>query len=448
MVDIKDVPRDKVLEALQHAVDPDSMQRYLEPHFGQHVEMTAVKVERFQYKPGRSARISYVIKLRDRNTGERYKHILCGRMESATAIVALHVKMRQRQWTTPRFGPALLWLPDLSMLLWGFPNDPKLEGIERIGDPQQFLQLLQTLPAAQRLAPVSCEGTVVKYVPGKRLVMKHVLRDAAGDESVLYSKTFGHDRGAAIYQIMHHLFECSRNEPEALTTPEPLGWLAEVRTLVQCELPGWSAVETLQESGWQRFMAQVGRGLAHIHASGAEGLESWAHQQEYDNLCSASQLLLDHDPQIGAALADLQQLAASKQAQLPQLPAVPIHTAFRFTQLLADANRLALVDFDGFRQGDAACDVGSFLAHLHYLAVKKEISSEQSQEAATVFLDAYHATAPQRIDAAALAWYTAVILVAKHAQKMVKRLKEDGDQKMQTLLDDALQMLQQGHTSL
>ena len=46
-----------------------------------------------------------------------------------------------------------------------------------------------------------------------------------------------------------------------------------------------------------------------------------------------------------------------------------------------------------------------------------------------------------------MAWYTAVILVAKHAQKMVKRLKEDGDQKIRTLLHDALQMLQQGRIS-
>jgi len=447
MVDIKDVPRDKALEALQMAVDPDTMRRYLEPHFGPQVQVKQVKVERFQYKPGRSARISYAIKLRDLNTGTRHKHILCGRMESPAAIQALHIKMRQRTWVTPRYGPALLWLPDLSMLLWGFPNDPKLEGIERIGDPKEFLALLQTLPAAQRFAATSSEGSVIKYVPGKRLVMKRIVRDDAGNQAVLYSKTFGHERGEAIYQVMRHLFECSTNEPEALTTPEPLGWLADVRTLVQCELPGWSAVETLQEGGWQRFMAEVGTGLAHIHQSGATGLEDWTSRQEYDNLINASQLLVDHDPQLGDSVRDLQQLAASRRSQLPEPQAVPIHTAFRFTQLLADANRLALVDFDGFRQGDAACDVGSFLAHLHYLAVKKEISAEQSQEAATVFLEAYRSTAPSPIDEAAVAWYTAVILVAKHAQKMVKRLKEDGDQKIRTLLHYCLQMLQQGRSS-
>ena len=46
---------------------------------------------------------------------------------------------------------------------------------------------------------------------------------------------------------------------------------------------------------------------------------------------------------------------------------VPIHGAFRFTQLLSYRDRLALVDFDGFEQGHPMCDVGSFVAHLYYL---------------------------------------------------------------------------------
>lgn len=441
MVDIKDVPRDAALEALPLAVDPETIMRYLAPHFGNHVQVRQVKVERFQYKPGRSARITYVVKLRDLATGRRMKQIVCGRMETPAVIQALHAKMRQRKWVTPAYGPALLWLPDLSMLLWGFPNDPKLEGMERIGNPQQFLELLHTLPAAAQLAAVSCEGTVVKYVPGKRLVMKQVVGDAMGQETVLYTKTFAHERGAAIYDVMRHLYDCSRNDSGALTTPEPLGWLASARTLVQRELAGWSAVETLRSDAWQRFMQDVGSGLARIHASGAHGLEPWSSHDEINNLQHASQLLLDHDWRYADSIGELRQLATTLRAKLPPAPQLPIHTAFRYTQLLADADRLALVDFDGFRQGDAACDVGSFLAHLHYLAVKHEISLEQSQEAARLFLESYRSTAQHDVDAAALAWYTAVILVAKHAQKMVKRLKEDGEEKLVRLLQDALTLL-------
>lgn len=440
---MKDVPRDSALEALQQAVDPETIKRYLAPHFGKQVQVQNVKVERFQYKPGRSARITYVVKLRDTETGKRAKQILCGRMESVAAIQALHAKMRRRTWVTPTYGPALLWLPDLSMLLWGFPNDPKLDGMESIGDSKQFLELLRTLPAGEKLSAVSCEGTVIKYVPGKRLVMKQVIKDAAGLQTVLYTKTFGHDRGEAIYDIMRYLFECSRRDAGALTTPEPLGWLGSVRTLVQCELAGWSAVDTLRGDSWQRFMQDVGRGLASIHASGAQGLESWSSRDEIDNLQHASQLLLDHEDRHAESITLLRQLAAEQRDKLPEAPQLPIHTAFRYTQLLADADRLALVDFDGFRQGDAACDVGSFLAHLHYLAVKHEISFEQSQEAARIFLDSYRATAQHPVDDAAVAWYTAVILVAKHAQKMVKRLKEDGDEKLDRLLTDALKLLQQ-----
>lgn len=441
MVDIKDVPRDTTLEALQLAVDPETIKRYFAPHFGNHLNIQQVKVERFQYKPGRSARITYVVKLREVATGRRLKQILCGRMEAPEAIQELHAKMRRRDWVTPACGPALLWLPDLSMLLWGFPNDPKLDGVEELGDSRRFLELLRTLPAGKELQAVSCEGTVVKYVPGKRLVMKQVVEDAAGKQTVLYTKTFGHDRGEAIYDIMRHLHDCSRTNDRALTTPEPLGWLAELRTLVQRELAGWSAVETLRNDAWQRFMQDVGTGLAQIHDSGAQGLESWSSQDEIDNLQQATQLLLDHDASATDIIQEFRELAAQQRQKLPMAPQLPIHTAFRYTQLLADAQRLALVDFDGFRQGDAACDVGSFLAHLHYLAVKNEISLEQSQEAARLFLESYRSASQHEVDDAALAWYTAVILVAKHAQKMVKRLKEDGDEKLARLLQDSLSLL-------
>jgi len=441
LVDIKDVPRDAALEALPLAVDPETIKRYLAPHFGKDVTVQQVKVERFQYKPGRSARLTYVVKLRDRTTAKRMKQIICGRMETPAAIQALHAKMRRREWVTPAYGPALLWLPDLSMLLWGFPNDPKLEGVEQIGDPQHFLELLRTLPAGEKLAAVASEGTVVKYVPGKRLVMKQVVRDASGRETVLYTKTFGHDRGQAIHDVMRHLYDCSRSDARALTTPEPLGWLPGVRTLVQRELAGWSAVETLRNDAWQRFMQDVGQGLARIHASGVQGLESWTSEDEIDNLQQASQLLLDHDARYTDRIGDFRLQAAAQRRRLPAAPQLPIHTAFRYTQLLADADRLALVDFDGFRQGDAACDVGSFLAHLHYLAVKNEIPLEQSRQAADVFLESYRRTAVHGVDDTALAWYTAVILVAKHAQKMVKRLKEDGDEKLARLLEDASSLL-------
>lgn len=447
MVDIKDVPRDPVLEHLPRAVDPDIMRHALAPHFGTTVDIRQVKIDRFQYKPGRSARITYVVKLRHTASGTRARQILCARMEPPRTIQELHDKMRRHRWATPAYGPALLHLPELSMVLWGFPNDPKLDGVEHIGDPTRFLEQLRSLPAARRLNPVACEGSVVKYVPGKRLVMKHIVRDAAGNETTLYSKTFGHDRGEAIHDVMRHLHARSQEEPGALTTPPPLGWIASLRTLVQGELAGWSAVETLQDADWSRFMRIVGRGLAHVHGSGVEGLEAWSSDDERDNLVQATQLLLDHDPGLAACIDEIRQRAGALQEQLQPSEARPIHTAFRFTQLLADGDRLALVDFDGFRQGDPACDVGSFLAHLHYLAVKKEISLEQSREAAEVFLSAYRDTATSAVDEDNIAWYTAVILVAKHGQKMVKRLKEDGADKLQCLLDDALRLLRQGAPS-
>ena len=53
---------------------------------------------------------------------------------------------------------------------------------------------------------------------------------------------------------------------------------------------------------------------------------------------------------------------------------------------------------------------------------------------ASTFVAAYARTAPWGAPPAALRWYAGVILVAKHAQKCVKRMKTDGDRKIQRLI--------------
>jgi hypothetical protein len=151
------------------------------------------------------------------------------------------------------------------------------------------------------------------------------------------------------------------------------------------------------------------------------------------------------DAELAAPIARLRELGEAGMAVLEPFEPVPIHGAFRFTQLLSYRDRLALVDFDGFKKGHPMCDAGGFVAHLFYLMAKGELEPEPARAAVARFLDAYAtgaACAP-----AALQWYTAMILAGKHAQKCVKRLKDDGDAKIRILLGLAEDLLT-GHLPL
>jgi hypothetical protein len=441
VVDIKDVPRDPVLPGLPVAVDPEAMRRRLTPYFDAGIELLQVKVGRFTYKPGRNARFAYRLKLLDRARGAAFKHVMHGRMDPVAEAGHLARKMARRTWVQPAWGPALLHLEDLGVVLWGFPNDPKLPGVDTVARPETMLERLREVPAIAALEPRRCESAIVKYVPGKRLVMKHRLTTAEKRRRLLYSKTFAHGGGAAIHAVMRTLWEHAAGDPDALVCPEPVAWLADIGTLVLRALPGTSAVARLDPATLDRDMVCAGRGLARIHASGVHGLEPWRAVDELENFLKAARALASYDPELAPRLERVRAAALRDLDRLEDTAAVPIHGAFRFTQLLSHRDRLALVDFDGFKQGHPMCDVGGFAAHLHYLHAKGELDAGTAGAAVQSFLGAYAAAAPWSLPAGALRWYTGVVLVAKHVQKCVKRLKEDGDTKIQLMLDLAARIL-------
>jgi len=441
VVDIKDVPRDATLPWLPAATDGEAMRHRLQPHFGDGVQLLQVKVGRFTYKPGRNARIAYRIKLLDLGRNRKIRHVLHGRMEPAAELTALHRKMSKRTWVQPEYGPALLLIEELGLLLWGFPNDPKLPGLSTVARPESLLEVVHRAAGPDGRHWVGCESAIVKYVPGKRLVMKHRLTDATGRRALCYSKTYAHDRGASIHAVMHRLWEGAQGDAQALACPEPLAWLASEQTLLLKAMPGTAAIDAVRDGTMHSSMVRAGHGLSRIHTTGVEGLEPWTAADEQAHFEKSIAMLARWDARLEPVLGRLRELVARRRPDIEPHAPVPIHGAFRFTQLLTYRDRLALVDFDGFKQGHPMYDVGSFTSHLFYLFAKHELDAVAMRTAVTAFLDAYRSATPWGTPNQALQWYTAVILVSKHAQKCVKRLKDDPGAKVRHMLELAEFML-------
>jgi hypothetical protein len=446
MVDIKDVPRDAALQGLAFAADGEAMRQRLAPHFGDRVQLLQVKVARFTYKPARNARLTYRIKLLDPDRRLKTRHVLHGRMEPPEAARHLYKKASRKRWVQPAYGPPLFWFEDLGLVLWGFPNDPKLPGIETMARPASVLAVVQALRQFDAFRPQACESTVVKYVPAKRLVMRHELRGADGRKMLVFGKTYAHDHGAGIHAVTARIWEAGQGDPDAFASPEPLAWLPEHNTLLLGALPGTAAIAALdREVDLRAPMVQAGRGLARIHKSGVGDLEPWTATHEFENFIKATEMLQRYDPELQASICRLRALGQAAMASIEPVAPVSIHGAFRFTQLLAYRGRLALVDFDGFRSGHPLIDVGSFAAHLLYMEAKGELDERRTREAVRAFADAYAASAPWGAPRRALHWYAAIQLVAKHAQKCVKRLKDDGDAKIRHMLDTSEGLLDGRH---
>ncbi len=437
MVDIQDVPRDAALAGLGVATDGEAMRQLLAPHFGSGLQLLQVKVGRFTYKPGRNARLAYRVKLLDTERQVALRHVMHGRMERPDDAAHLYKKMHKRSWIQPAYGPPLLYFADLGLVLWGFPNDPKLPGVDIIAGPEGLGAVAERIPALAARGIQHAEGALVKYVPGKRLVMRHKITATDGSRRLVYTKTYAHSRGGAIYTVMRRLWESARDDANTLACPEPLAYLEDLQTLVLGALPGTAALAELHGDRAQAAMEQAGRGLARIHAGAVQGLEPWGEAHELANFMKAAGVLQRYDAELAPGIERVRALAQAQLASIETAPPTPIHGAFRFTQLLAFRGRLALVDFDGFRDGHPMCDAGSFIAHLYYLCAKGEMGEDETRAAARAFIDGYTAVHSGPLPEAALRWYAAVILVAKHAQKCVKRMKDDGDIKIQRLVERA-----------
>jgi aminoglycoside phosphotransferase (APT) family kinase protein len=136
-------------------------------------------------------------------------------------------------------------------------------------------------------------------------------------------------------------------------------------------------------------------------------------------------------PRIDAVLERLQ---ATAPGEAPRL--VPVHGDFHCNQVLVDADRVAVIDFDLFGMGDPLHDLARFLSRFRVYAHGKLSAALISQGQAS-FLSTYEILVPWRVDRRRLGWLMAALLVNRQVLKAVKRLSGGGSQPVERLLEEA-----------
>ncbi len=104
---------------------------------------------------------------------------------------------------------------------------------------------------------------------------------------------------------------------------------------------------------------------------------------------------------------------------------VCLHGDVHAKNAIWQCGKLTLIDLDQVSAGQAACDVGSFLAGLHYKKCTGEITAKKCEEIAECFLSGYaqiRTLPPEKF----LRWHTAMALFAERAARSVTRVREEG----------------------
>lgn len=259
-------------------------------------------------------------------------------------------------------------------------RDPALPALAEILDLRAMqAHLAPLLQGDEQLRAVD----ILKYKPGRRCAVAYGVVGAQGTRR-LFAKAFATGRGAGIFLTQGRIFRAL--DPQQLRVPEPLLYVAPLQLLVTEFLEGQLLADQLYRGDTAAAARRMATALAALHRSGVLCAKQWPMAREISNAIRTCEEGM-HAPSRAHLLA--QRIARESETCAP-LPAIAVHRDYYLDQLLDRDGQAVLFDLDDARQGEAALDVGNFLAHLFLRPLQFPEVAAACAAARAPFLATYH----------------------------------------------------------
>lgn len=296
--------------------------------------------------------------------------------------------------------PGIAHAADLGAVLFTFPNDRKVAGLQALVR----------------------HGRLVSYAPEKCATARVV--DG-------YAKAYAGDEGERTRRIHDWLHAPAARA--GLRLPRAIAYSAAQRTLVCEAIPGRALAEL---DGAERVggMRRLGGALAALH-----GLAPPSHAPAFERV--RPRRLAEAVATIERARPDCAGAAHHALARL--LETVPgaadtvcLHGDVHPKNAVIAGGSAALIDLDQVSAGPAAGDVGSMLAALRYGRIVGDLTLDQERAQADAFVAGYTAVR-EPPDPAVLRWHVAAALLAERALRAVTRVRPGGLARLPDVLAEA-----------
>jgi len=451
---------DKNLPHLQQALDPAAMAPAFEDFFRREYPERGLKVEacrigRVYHKPGKNCGILYHLRCRDRDH-RLVAPVLHGKM---FANGEGHEKIRKAQpesWPGCGFWKPIRFWPELEMLLYAFPYDPRLSYLGQLLKTDFVKQQVEAnLPGFGLAAGWKCEEVVpnvVKYMPMKRCILRYeiVLTDAAKNrrQIAFYSKTYDSPKSRYVYEALQKICASPACHTGVLNIPNPIAHLDGANTIWQQAWEGKGFSEVVEKSGWANlpgsgYVPKIAAMLAALHQiavpnsqlqRGVAPATILGHVEE--EAADILRFLPERRETLQRVTNALTTFAPGPEQQIPH---ATLHGAFKLAQILCreksgGQSELALVDFDAIACGDPLYDLAEFIASLVFLRASNGIPAAPLRESVELFLAEYQKLVPWSCDRRRLAWYVVAFLLGK-LHSSLKRGEAVGVANMATAFD-------------
>ena len=289
-------------------------------------------------------------------------------------------------------------LPELDLVVWRFPEDPRLAALPDLVTPRWGAG---TLPPAVRevLGLTAADGpraTVVRYQPEASVTLR--LETARPGAPSVFAKHLA-DGTVADVAARHQLLWSRSGQSRDLRIAEPLAADPVRRVLWTRGVEGRPLAESVHPDRLPAATEQLGPLLAALHGSsvattsgiGVDDLLVEAHKK-------ANKLVRAHPP-ISPLVTGLVETATRRRRDVVRERVCTLHGDFHLDQLVASAEGPVLVDLDSMVHEPPEVDLAEFLVDL----ALRGLPAATTQEVARALLSSYATATGGAIDAALLA---------------------------------------------
>jgi len=253
-----------------------------------------------------------------------------------------------------------------------------------------------------------------------------------------YAKVYAGNEGSKVCAIYDNFRASQTLSEPGLRVPRVLSYSEAHRALLLEAINGEPLSRLNQKhrtAGFYRF----GSALASLHRVPPPNFVSRFKRLAPEGLEKAARLIARCRPDVAWRISDLAQRLRATYQQAEELPGLLHGDVHPKNGILAN-DTLVLIDLDQVGTGPAAADLGSLVGALHYEQCVGHLARQQRIELTESFLSGY-GLERQLPTARSLRWHTAAALLEERALRAVTRVRTNGLQHMDLLLETASNIL-------
>lgn len=451
MLAVHDLPADVAMPQLPVALDPMRMlvnfQALLFPAGNPARDRFRIErctIERVKYRVQEKCVISYRLCIDDKVNQTKEEQLFCARLFPTGLSGSRYDKALKESLVSPRYGAAVMHLPQLSMVIWAFPNDRKIAGLAHLMASAARQNEDLAAIVADHWGPawtiVHHRHELVHYVPEHTTTVRVRLQldrtvavppaSSHPQALTLFGKAYYSDEGAETYRLMQLLWQRDAGRHAPLRIAQPLAYYPQTRTLWQMGLPGRTLLTyELGSPYFTELLQEAAHSVAHLHAAALPCTRTTQMADWLRPLPNLAALLGQVRPHLQQPVSRLVAALAASAPQQADEPQATLHGDLHLQNFFVDetqppGQRIALIDLDNLSTGSPWRDLGSFCAGLYYRGLVEGVARSVIRQTVDRFCAAYAHHAPWPLQQQALDWYTAAALLNERVHRSIARLKQ------------------------